>query len=232
MKLSISTLFAATVLAGIASAQGGGPIDICAIVVDDPINPGLCTFVQDTVSGNLYLPDDGAGGLPIGSMVRVTGNYDPGCFAICFGHNGCIFSANTILNGCNIGSNFCTSDANSTGSAAVMSATGSNSVAANDLVLEASPVPNEPGIIYYGPNELLGVPFGNGTRCVGGSVHRLPPVFASGNALVYAINNTNLPTGGDFVAGGTWKFQGWFRDPMGGGMGFDLSDGLSIQFTP
>jgi len=232
MKLSpIRILIAAALLTGTATAQAppAGPIDICGIVLDDPINPGQCTFIQDS-NGVIYLPDDGAGGLPIGSMVNVTGDYDPSCFAICFGHSGCIFGATTTLGGCNLGTNFCMSSANSTGSAAVISASGSESVAANDLVIDVSSVPNEPGIVYYGPNELLGLPFGNGTRCVGGSVHRLPPMFAAGNTLTYAIDNTNLPSGGDFVAGGTWKFQGWFRDPAAGGAGFDLSDGLSITF--
>ena len=62
--------------------------------------------------------------------------------------------------------NFCSSTPNSTGSPALISATGSDSVSANDIVLFAQPVPNQPGIFFYGP-EQIAVPFGNGTLCVG-----------------------------------------------------------------
>jgi len=135
------------------------------------------------------------------------------------------------------GSSFCSSGANSTGQAAQISATGCNSVAADDLVLQAGPVPaGEPGLFYYGPNEL-NITFGNGVRCVGGpsgQVFRLFPILtaSSGGTFTRPLNIAGLPTGGEIDPGTTWKFQAWFRDPAGGGAGFDLSDGLSVTFTP
>jgi glucose/arabinose dehydrogenase len=135
------------------------------------------------------------------------------------------------------GANFCTSDPNSTGQAALMSASGCNSVATDNLVLEAGPVPvGENGLFYYGPNEL-GLTFGNGTRCVGGppgQIFRLFPILTStpGGTFTRGLNISGLPTGGEIDPGTTWKFQAWFRDPSGGGAGFDLSDGLSVTFAP
>lgn len=134
-------------------------------------------------------------------------------------------------------STFCSSDVNSTGGAALISFSGSCVVSDNAFTLEAAPVPNQPGIFYYGLNQLNGgngVAFGNGTRCVGGmgsSIYRLPPSFASGNAFSYTADLTNPPgAAGLITTGSTWNFQCWFRDPAAGGAGFDLSDGLEVTF--
>ena len=136
------------------------------------------------------------------------------------------------------GANYCSTLPNSSGSASSISAQGSNSVAANDLELNATQVPvMQPGIFYYGPLEIS-VPFGHGTRCVGGgagTIERFFP-FAVSDAtglMAYSVNNTSpthAPQLG--VPGSTWKFQAWFRDPAAGGPGFNLSDGYSITLTP
>ena len=137
-----------------------------------------------------------------------------------------------------IGTNFCTSQPNSSGSASLISAEGSLSIASNNIVLSAGPMATgEPGIFYYGPDEIS-VPFGNGTRCVGGpagTIHRIFPFAQADGAgtMSSPINNT-LPDHAPQLAvpGTTWKFQAWFRDPAGGGAGFDLSDGLSLTLVP
>ncbi len=131
-----------------------------------------------------------------------------------------------------VSGNYCQSTVNSTGSAATIGYDGSTSIAANDLVLHAEPVPNQPGIFFYGPNQVQ-LSFGNGFRCVGGQLWRLVPVtFASGNVLSRVVDYGNLPAGGQIVAGATWNVQAWFRDPMGGGASFNLSDGLALFFVP
>ena len=131
-----------------------------------------------------------------------------------------------------VGANYCTSTPNSGGGVAQISATGSASVAANDLVLHAQPVPGSSnGLFYCGPTTAQ-VPFGNGIRCVGGSTLRLGIVAASGGALTRAVNNTLPPALGAIVPGSTWNFQAWFRDVAGGGAHFNLSNGLRISFTP
>jgi hypothetical protein len=124
---------------------------------------------------------------------------------------------------------YCTAAPNSVGSGANISITGSTSVSANDLVLHAGPVPNQPAIFFYGPNQIE-LPFGNGFRCVGGSVKRLPVVFGSGNSIDHAVDNTLSPSLGFITPGSTWNFQAWNRDPAAGGANFNLSDAIRIDF--
>jgi hypothetical protein len=126
---------------------------------------------------------------------------------------------------------YCNSNQNSSGGAAQIYTLGSNSIGANDLILGASPVPvNQFGIFYYGSNEIE-VPFGNGIRCVGGGVNRLP-VEQSDNFfnIAHSVNNGQAPHSANLTPGSTWKFQCWFRDTVAGGSGFNLSNGKSITF--
>jgi len=124
---------------------------------------------------------------------------------------------------------YCIAAPNSVGAGAAISVSGSTSVSANDLALHAGPVPAQPGIFFFGPNQIE-LPFGNGYRCVGGAVTRLPVVFTSGGSIDYAIDNTQFPAVGVLVAGSTWNFQAWYRDPDGGGSNFNLSDAISVEF--
>ena len=92
--------------------------------------------------------------------------------------------------------------------------------------------PNQFGLFFYGPNQTS-VPFGNGILCVSGQLQRLS-VSNSGSqgVLVHALDITSPPTGsGQILAGSTWNFQAWYRDPAAGGQLFNTSDGLTITFT-
>jgi len=126
---------------------------------------------------------------------------------------------------------YCTAAANSVGAGASISVSGSTSVASNDLVLSAGPVPNQPAIFFFGPNQIE-VPFGNGFRCVGGAVKRLPVVFGSANTITHPLDNAQAPSVGSVIAGSTWNFQAWYRDPNAGGQNFNLSDAVRVDFCP
>ena len=92
-----------------------------------------------------------------------------------------------------------------------------------------------------GPGQL-GLPFVDGLRCVGsagGVGTRRFPVRNAGpaGALVegpgiVAYTVANFGPASAIGAGQSWNFQAWFRDPAAGGAFFDLSDGLSVTFTP
>jgi len=88
-----------------------------------------------------------------------------------------------------------------------------------------------PGIFYFG-NLQLQVAFGDGVRCVGGSVSRLPVVFSDAAGQVsYALDLANpLLSTSSIQSGETWEFQFWYRDPAFGGTGFNLSDALEVTF--
>lgn len=141
--------------------------------------------------------------------------------AVCGVNTYCVSTPNSfgILVGANIGSS------------------GSTSIGANDLVLEVDTAPpGQFGLFYYGAIQAQ-TPFGNGFRCIDGEVFRLnPPTNAdnlglNSNALDYSQAPMNAGNGA-ITAGSTWNFQYWFRDPMGGGALFNLSDALEVTFCP
>ncbi|MDA7650719.1 prolyl oligopeptidase family serine peptidase [bacterium] len=131
-------------------------------------------------------------------------------------------------------STYCATVPNSSSAGAVMGWSGTTSVAADDLILEVTGVPaSTVGIFFYGPDRVQ-VGLGNGFRCVGGALRRLPVVGASGAGVVsYPVDlmSSTLPTGA-ISAGETWNFQFWFRDVQGFPYRFNLSNGLRVPFTP
>ena len=130
-----------------------------------------------------------------------------------------------------IGVNYCVANANSTGAPAAISAMGSRSVGAADLVLHVDSVPNQPGIFLIGDDQQQ-IPWGNGFSCVGGTGQWIyPPIFASQNRAELLLSGAGL-TPGTVVAGSTWHFQFLYRDPFGGGAQFSSSDGLTLTFVP
>lgn len=131
-----------------------------------------------------------------------------------------------------IGVPYCSSTANSTGGAATIAASGSTSVAENNVTLTAGPVPNSIGIFYYGTAQA-NAPFGNGIRCVSGQIVRLGVQVPSNQTMTHLLN-VNEPQIGvpGITAGSVLFFQAWFRDVPAGGALFDLSDGVEITFTP
>ena len=134
-----------------------------------------------------------------------------------------------ILENAALGAEFCASTPNSTGSAARASATGSASLAANDLTLRAGPLPDGFGFFFYGSAQAAPSPTGNGTLCIGGSLFRSPVASATGLLLAVELDLSSAPAS-TISAGSTWHFQGIFRDAVAGGAGFDLSDGVAVTF--
>jgi hypothetical protein len=127
-----------------------------------------------------------------------------------------------------VGTSYCASTPNSTGGAAEIAALGSASLADDHFVLRAAPVPDQPFLFFVGPDAAQ-LPFGNGTLCVGGGLQRLlPPGLPTGDV---ALRCVDLAAAG-ITTPGTHRFQCWFRDPVAGGAGFDLSDGLEVVFVP
>ena len=133
--------------------------------------------------------------------------------------------------------NYCGAMPNSAGSGAIIGSENEPSITANNFSLFASGgVPNKPGLYFYGPNQIS-IPFGEGLRCVGGSMFRLQPTVAfdlfgiSSRALDFTTGTTGSGSG-QILPGSTWNFQLWYRDPAGGPAGFNLSDALHVVFWP
>ena len=130
-----------------------------------------------------------------------------------------------------LGTRYCTANANSTGSSAEIFACGSTSSSAGDLTLTSTPVPNQPGIFFHGDNQIQ-VTFGNGFLCVGGDIKRGRIAFGSGNVATYTYDNSHIKRDLSAHIGTTRRFQHWFRDPMGGGAQFNLSNAVSLNILP
>ena len=130
---------------------------------------------------------------------------------------------------------YCESAPNSVFAGARIGASGSTSLAVNDLVLEvARATPLQNGLFFGGPASGQ-TPFGDGYRCVFGSALRFNPPMPTSAALGLASRAIDLssPPANAIGAGSTWYFQFWYRDPLGpGGSGFNLSDGLAASFRP
>lgn len=131
------------------------------------------------------------------------------------------------------GTTYCSALPNSaSGSGAQMTAQGTKSVHANNLVLKAVGVPDAPGLFIYGPGQTQ-MPFGDGFLCVSGAITRLAGHWGVNNELIHALDAAH-PTASapPIAAGSTLNFQAWFRDPGFGPAGYNLSDGLEVTFTP
>ena len=125
---------------------------------------------------------------------------------------------------------YCRSQNNSTGAAAVTHASGSASVAANDLKLWGTGLPaSELAVLVYG-NGRGATPFGEGTSCVSGTVHRFPLNTSAASGQLGEVVDVNgaLSAGGAITAGSTWNFQFLYRD----GSLRNTTDAVTVTFLP
>jgi hypothetical protein len=132
-----------------------------------------------------------------------------------------------------IGANYCTSTTNSSGLAAVISATGCPSVAIGAVTLNGASMPaNKTALFFYGPNAAQS-PLGNGFLCVGGGLFRFHAgTTSAAGTIAHAIDFHSAPAGmgaGAIQPGSTWRFQGWFRDGAGN---TNTTDAIAIVFAP
>ncbi len=118
---------------------------------------------------------------------------------------------------------------NSTGIGARLIASGTSSVAGDDLILHVSQArANAFGMFLQGTN-LIGAPFKDGILCAGSPTRRLG-VFqldAEGGADSSAIS---VVTAGNVSPGQTRYYQCWFRDGHGASVcGYDSNLSGAVQ---
>lgn len=123
----------------------------------------------------------------------------------------------------------------SLGAGALLTASGSASLRADDLAFQGSALlPGRSAILFVGDSALnagAGVSFGDGLRCAGGNLRRLglriPDTF--GNASW----GPSLSAQGGWGAGDVRRFQIGFRDPANScGHSFNLTQGVAVRFGP
>jgi len=127
-------------------------------------------------------------------------------------------------------SSYCTTAPNTVGPGAVMSSSGSVSVTTNNLVLEASGLPADFYLFFYGPSKVNFNPPGfNGQQCVGSPTRLNPVGLASGGLGARPVSMAEI---GSPSAGDTLFFQCFYRDNGAIGSAANTSDGLAITFAP
>jgi hypothetical protein len=117
---------------------------------------------------------------------------------------------------------------------AILDASGTASVAADDLVLKLSGgFPGQPCLFYQGENRVnggSGIIFGDGLRCAGGNVVRLEIRTPSANGE--AVTTISIATRGGVAAGDVRQYQVWYRDNgMSCGSTFNTTNGYSLLWT-
>ena len=140
-----------------------------------------------------------------------------------------------------IGTNYCTTNLNSTGVAAIIGASGSIVVADNNLTLEATNVPLNQFGYFIGSRTQGYVAHPGGSQgdiCLGSPIARFNAIggYSVGNSgttgsfsVLLDFGNIPLTPVTSVLAGETWNFQAWFRDNNPGPVN-NFTDGLSITF--
>jgi outer membrane protein assembly factor BamB len=128
---------------------------------------------------------------------------------------------------------YCSTSPNSVGAGALIDKLGSLSLADDNLTLLVSDLPaGQFGLFFQGQGQVQ-LPLGDGFLCVAPPLVRLPVVsIKPDGGARWTMDLASPPTGGEILAGSTWSFQFWYRDPAAGGSGSNLSDGLELTFCP
>ena len=143
-----------------------------------------------------------------------------------------------------VGTNLCTANANSTGSAASIGAIGSNNTITNNLTLQASGMPDGQFGIFLasrmGGFNVMQPMGSDGSICLDGTIARIldsgTAVVSAGGAFETRVDLTMIPepnpTGMPIAIqpGETWYFQAWFRDVNLLGNTSNFTDSLEITF--
>ena len=136
-----------------------------------------------------------------------------------------------------IGTTYCDpANVNSSGMAGVLTATGSETVADNDVLLTATQLPvNQFGFFLNSKSQGAVMPPGSsGILCLSGAIGRYNAFIQSSGAtgeFELQLDLTDTPTPGGHVAiqaGETWYFQSWYRDV---GPTNNFTDGVCITFN-
>ncbi len=126
---------------------------------------------------------------------------------------------------------------NSLGTGGLLAASGTPSIASDSLVFIGSGMPNSSALYFQGTAQQsagLGIVFGDGLRCAGGSVIRLGTKFNVSGASQYpVVGDPSVSVRGLVGAAGTRTYQCWYRNSASfcTTSTFNLTNGLSIAWS-
>jgi len=119
-----------------------------------------------------------------------------------------------------------------------LTSSGSASIANDTLVLLGSGMPNSSCLYFQGTSQQaggLGIVFGDGLRCAGGTIIRLGTKSNSGGASQYPVGgDPSVSVRGLNSAGDVRMYQVWYRNAAAfcTPSTFNLSNGLELTWTP
>jgi hypothetical protein len=117
-------------------------------------------------------------------------------------------------------------------------AQGKASVSSDQLVLNASGLPPTTSVLFFQGSATLSATFGDGLRCIASPTRRLglKPTVNGFGSLGFGIAGDPLISvqGAIPAIGGTFLYQGWFRNPPSfcSAATFNLTNGLSVTWAP
>lgn len=195
-----------------------------SIVLPVPIGS---TFPSNSIT--FHFGADGVGDQGRGWMIDNVrfSNTAPGAI-YCSGNTGSVCPCGNIggpQRGC----------ANSLGIGALLRGTGNPSLSSDTLLLGVGDVPqNAPTMFFSGSAGAVGVPFGDGRRCVGGAVARLRiKTSPTGTAVYPEQGDAPISTLEPVFAGTTRFYQAMYRNLAGPcGNGFNLTNGWMTTWGP
>jgi hypothetical protein len=125
--------------------------------------------------------------------------------------------------------------ANSTGTGATLTASGSPFVSHDTLVLTVTNIPlDHTGVFYMGSVRNPGVTYGDGTRCIAAPLVRVSKVsHSTGRESIPVPGSPPLSEQLNITAGQTTGFQVFYRDASGPcHTGFNASNAILIHWGP
>lgn len=128
---------------------------------------------------------------------------------------------------------FCSAQPNSMGVSAVIQSTGTPSFALNNFVLSALDIPDGSACVFFHGTTRVEppVPFGDGLRCVGGTLKRLGVLQASSGGVIQFQDLASIPYA-NVQPGDVRSYQLIYRDSASTGAGFNTTAGLEVTFCP